>query len=65
MYVVFEGKVLRTPFRALASQACEAHGPTHKRCLFASSCHLRAMPATPELRVVVEVSDAMRWIVCV
>lgn len=55
-YAVFEGKMIHTPFKALQSQESEPHGLKFKRCLFASSCHLKKLPATLDMRMVIEVS---------
>lgn len=54
-YAVFEGKVIRTPFKVVSSKETKAVGPQHKLCSFLSFRHIKKLPATADLRVVMEV----------
>ncbi|KAG1691303.1 hypothetical protein DVH05_027165 [Phytophthora capsici] len=56
-YAAFEGKIIRTPFKVVSAKEIKTSGSQHKVCLFASSRHIKRMPASSELRVIVELAS--------
>ncbi|KAE8882261.1 hypothetical protein PF003_g33651 [Phytophthora fragariae] len=57
-YAVFEGKVIRTPFKVVSSKETKAVGPQHKLCSFLFFRHIKKLPASTDLRVAMEVTVA-------
>ncbi|KAE9328697.1 hypothetical protein PF008_g16116 [Phytophthora fragariae] len=55
-YAVFEGKVIRTPFKVVSSKETKAVGPQHKLCSFLFFRHIKKLPASTDLRVAMEVA---------
>ncbi|KAL3657350.1 hypothetical protein V7S43_017669 [Phytophthora oleae] len=56
-YAVFEGKIIRTPFKIVCAKEIKATGLQHKQCLFLSSCHIKRLITSSELRVIMEVAS--------
>ncbi|RLN63178.1 hypothetical protein BBJ28_00009740 [Nothophytophthora sp. Chile5] len=54
-YAVFEGKLIRTPFKVVSAKEMESVGPQHKRCVFLSGRHVKKLLPSVDLRVVIEV----------
>ncbi|ETL28468.1 hypothetical protein L916_18192 [Phytophthora nicotianae] len=59
-YAVFEGKILRTPFKVVSTNETKTMNSQHKLCLFLSPSHIKRLAAALELRVVMEVTSVVQ-----
>ncbi|ETW03484.1 hypothetical protein H310_04935 [Aphanomyces invadans] len=55
-YAVYEGEILRTKHKVLRGRECEPYGPTVNRCVLASSRAFDHLPASQDVRLLIEVA---------
>ncbi|OWZ13936.1 LOW QUALITY PROTEIN: hypothetical protein PHMEG_00012658 [Phytophthora megakarya] len=59
-YGIYDGRIIRTSFKVVYAKEIKATSPQQQLSLFISSSHVKQLPATRDLRVIVEVSSVMQ-----
>ncbi|KAH7460318.1 hypothetical protein KRP22_008428 [Phytophthora ramorum] len=55
-YAVYEGKMIRTPFKVVSAKETNTIGPQQKLCMLLSSRQVKKLPAASDVRAIIEVA---------